>query len=352
MNWSDRLLSADELTAFVVPPSGGQLLSSPEGGTTNALAKALLQEQIETWPMLREAIAGFDLIEYESFQVKGSKVLTQFNPKRIVSAGAKVDAAAIGQRPCFLCPENLPKEEKGFAFGEKFVVLCNPFPVLRNHLVIAAREHIPQKITGSVGEFLDLTRELGEGWFTLYNGARCGASAPDHLHFQACSNVDVPLFHDVEFFSQQATIAGVARLTAPNYRLNVAAARTNQRESLLVWFDRAVKALAAITGENEEPMLNLVATFAKEQWTVFVFPRAKHRPDCYFAEGEQQLLISPGAIDLAGVMVVPHPDHYARVTMRDLERIYAEVSLDDTRFQQWLGIISMSGEQSRETNRV
>jgi hypothetical protein len=351
MSWKDRLLSTNELPAFVVPPSGGSGLP-PEGGTTNALAKALLQQQIETWPALRDAVAGFNQVEYKSFSVKGSEVLTQFNPKRIVSAGAKVDAATIGQRPCFLCPDNLPKEEKGIAFGASFVILCNPFPVLRDHLVIASRQHTPQEINGSFGAFLDLTRELGEGWFTLYNGARCGASAPDHLHFQACSSNSVPLFDDVKYFSTQKTAEGLRLITSERYRLNFVAAQTDQREALIGWFAHAVNALGEVTAANEEPMFNLVATYWDEQWTIFVFPRAKHRPDCYFAEGEKQLLVSPGAIDLAGVMVVPPPDHYARITRRDLEGIYAEVSLDDTRFQQWLAIISLSGEQNREANRV
>jgi hypothetical protein len=254
-----------------------------------------------------------------------------------------VDAATIQQRPCFLCPDNLPKEEKGFAFGDEFVVLCNPFPVLQDHLVIASRLHTPQRITGSFTEFLDLTRELGKDWFTLYNGARCGASAPDHLHFQACSSKGVPLFDDVQFFPHRTTAERIALLTSPNYRLNLVAAQTNQREALLTWFDQAVNALAAADA-IEEPMLNLVATYANEQWTVFVFPRAKHRPDCYFAEGEKQLLISPGAIDLAGVMVVPHPEHFTRVTKWDLEQIYAEVTLDGARFEKWLTQIGMREE--------
>jgi len=112
-------------------------------------------------------------------------VLAQFNPRRIVSTTAGVDSATIGQRPCFLCSENLPPEEKGIEFGEDFIVLCNPFPVLRDHLVITARRHIPQAIEGSFGALLDLSRELGAEWFTVYNGPKCGASAPDHLHFQA-----------------------------------------------------------------------------------------------------------------------------------------------------------------------
>ena len=161
MSWNDRLLSADELSGYGLPP---------EGGTTNALAKALLRQQIETWPMLREAVAALSQASYKEFCVKGAIVFAQFNPARIVSTAAKVDAAAISQRPCFLCADNLPPEEKGIAFGERFVVLCNPFPVLPEHLVIASREHTPQAIDGNFGAMLDLARELGEDWFVLYNG--------------------------------------------------------------------------------------------------------------------------------------------------------------------------------------
>lgn len=323
MNWEDHLITLP-----------------PEGGATGVLAKTLLQQQIATWPTLREAIAAFSQVEYVGFNVKGSEVLTQFNPKRIVSAEAKVDAATIGQRPCFLCPENLPEEEKGIAFGHSYVVLCNPFPVLRDHLVVASRAHTPQVISGNFSAFLDLTRDLGEGWFTLYNGARCGASAPDHLHFQACSSRRVPLFDDMAFFSPQKMANGISLMLAPEYRLNFVAARGSDRNPLIVWFNNAVKLLSEVTGATEEPMINLIATYRDNQWTIFVFPRAKHRPDCYFAEGEKQLLVSPGAIDLAGVMVVPHPDHFARITAEDLEQIYAEVTLDQGRFLQWLALLS------------
>lgn len=343
MKWDDRLLRVEDLTAYVVPPSGGDA-SRPEppheSGTTNDLARALLRQQTATWPMLHDAVVSFDQARYERFPVKGSEVLAQFNPKRIVSAGAKVDAATIGQRACFLCPENLPAEEKGIPFGDCYVILCNPFPVLRDHLVIASRAHTPQAIEGHVGELLNLTRELGQGWFTLYNGPRCGASAPDHLHFQACSSQAIPLFAEAGRFPAGQTASGITLRTLEGYRLNLVAAQSADRDSLVAWFNCAVSALADVTETTEEPMLNLVAQYDGPQWTVFVFPRAKHRPDCYFAEGDAQLLVSPGAIDLAGVMVVPNPDHFAKITAEDLERIYAEVTLDDARFGQWLARIN------------
>lgn len=334
MNWDRRIVSEEELNEFKVPP---------EGGTLNSLVKALLRQQIETWPMLRDAVAGFDQVEYESFNVKDSEVLTQFNPNRIVSAGAKVDAATIKQRPCFLCADNLPQEEKGIAFNsagsKQFVVLCNPFPVLRDHLVISSRAHTPQAINGNLAELLQLTQELGEGWFTLYNGPRCGASAPDHLHFQACSSKGVPLFKDAEFFVERKNQANVTLLISNGFRLNFLAMQSSDQQALVECFDNAVSVLAEVTGATEEPMLNLVATYQDRLWTLYIFPRSKHRPDCYFAEGDKQMLVSPGAIDLAGVMVVPHPDHYARITKWDLERIYGEVTLDDAQFQTWVNRI-------------
>ncbi|MBL8188564.1 MAG: DUF4922 domain-containing protein, partial [Acidobacteria bacterium] len=125
MNWDSRLLP-------------------PEGETLNASVEVLIQQQIATWPMLREAVAGLQQAQYKEFSVAGSNVRAQFNPARIVSTAAKVDAATISKRPCFLCADNLPPEEKGIAFGDRYVVLCNPFPVLANHLVISAREHTPQ----------------------------------------------------------------------------------------------------------------------------------------------------------------------------------------------------------------
>ena len=320
-----RILAEAELQRFL-----------PPGETPNFLSrvKALLSQQEETWPMLREAVAGLADMQYRKLSVKGSEVFVQFNPKRIVSTAARVDSETIKSRPCFLCAENLPPEEKGIAFGEEFVVLCNPFPVLKNHLVIAARRHLPQTIEGQCGALLNLARELGSEWFAIYNGPRCGASAPDHLHFQACSREIFPIIADVNNWDRQAVLkAGMIKtFTLRDYRLKILVARSREREALSGWFERVVGRLAAVTRSSEEPMLNLVATCDDGEWTLIVFPRGRHRPSCYDAEGAAKLTVSPAAIDLAGVMVVPEPDHFARIGAADVEQIYAEVTLDDERF--------------------
>jgi hypothetical protein len=324
VSWEDRLISDAALAPYF----------DSDARDFHARVRALIRHQRATWPALSRATAALDEVQYKPLRVRGSEVFAQFNPARIVSTSAKVDAASIKERPCFLCPQHLPAEEKGVEFGANLVVLCNPFPVLRDHLVVSSREHTPQRISGNFGALLDLTRELGAEFFTLYNGPACGASAPDHLHFQACSRERLPIARDVESWERRVVTRGegLEVFTLPGYRLNVLVARGEGREALRGWFEQAVGRLAAVTNAIGEPLLNLVATYGGGAWTVYLFPRERHRPACYFAEGEARLLVSPAGIDLAGVIVVPDPRHFARITAHDLESIFREVTLGDARF--------------------
>lgn len=284
--------------------------------------------------MLREAVVALSQAEYKQFTIKSTKVLAQFNPARIVSTAAKVDAATISKRPCFLCVENLPPEEKAVAFGDRFVVLCNPFPVLADHLVIAAHRHTPQVIEGNFSAMLDLARELGKDWFVLYNGPRCGASAPDHFHFQACARAGVPLFEEFDI-ELDGDLDEPGFVISRNYRFNLMAFVGRDRGKLDKEFTHVIGELAALTDADGEPMLNLLLTYQDDYWRGFILPRGKHRPACYDAEGDAKLTISPAAIDLAGVVVVPQPDHFARVTAIELEEIFVEVGLRDDQMNEW-----------------
>jgi ATP adenylyltransferase/5',5'''-P-1,P-4-tetraphosphate phosphorylase II len=325
MSWEERVIGIEELRLYL--PNKSEL-------DFRGLVEGLAEHQLATWPMLRDAVAGLARVEYKKFSAGGSETLAQFNPQRMVSTAAKVDAATIKQRPCFLCAENLPPEERGIAFGADFVALYNPFPVLPRHLVITSRRHIPQTIEGNFGTLLDLALDLGGEFFVVYNGAACGASAPDHLHFQACERESLPIVREIETWERRdlSNDSGVETFTLKDYRLNALIARGNDRSALIEWFDRALNLLAEITGAESEPMINLVVTRDGDQWTMIVFPRGKHRPDRYFAEGDAKLTVSPAAIDLAGVLVVPQPDHFARITSRDVEEIYAEVTLGGAAF--------------------
>jgi hypothetical protein len=329
MSWKERIVGIEELRPYLPKRSDPDF---------RGLVDALAGQQLATWPMLRDAVAGLARVEYKGLWARGSEVLAQFNPQRIVSTGAKVDAETIKQRPCFLCPENLPPEERGIEFGADFIALYNPFPVLPLHLVIASRRHIPQTIDGNFVTLLDLARDLGDEFFAIYNGAKCGASAPDHLHFQACERQSLPIIPEIETWDKRdmSNDSGLEIFALKDYRLNALIARGNDRDALIEWFDRSLRRLAEITGAEAEPMVNLVVTRDGLRWTVIVLPRDKHRPDRYFAEGDAKLTVSPAAIDLSGVLVVPQPDHFNRITSHEVEEIYAEVTLNGKAFDKWL----------------
>jgi ATP adenylyltransferase/5',5'''-P-1,P-4-tetraphosphate phosphorylase II len=329
MSWKERIIGVEELQPYLRKDSEPNF---------RGLIDALAGQQLATWPMLRDAVAGLARVEYKRLSARGSEILAQFNPQRIVSTAAKVDAAAIKQRPCFLCSENLPPEERGIAFGADFVALYNPFPVLPRHLVITSRRHIPQTIDGNFGTLLDLAQNLGGEFFAIYNGAACGASAPDHLHFQACERKSLPIIPEIETWKKRnlSNDDGAETFALKDYRLNALIARGADRAALIEWFDRALRSLADVTAAESEPMINLVVTRDGDRWTVVVFPRGKHRPDRYFAEDDAKLTVSPAAIDLAGVLVVPQPAHFAKITSRDVEEIYAEVTLGGKMFDAWL----------------
>ncbi len=322
MSWERRLVSDVELSSFLPRQSALDF---------NSRIRALIAQQQKSWPLLRDAIAGLDEVEYKRFTIKGSHVLAQFNPNRIVSTTANIEETTIKQRPCFLCLESLPREERGIRFGDRLIVLCNPFPVLRNHLVISAREHVPQMIEGNLVVLLDLTRELGDGWFALYNGPKCGASAPDHLHFQACSSEVLPIIREIDSWDRRTILktAEIESFTLQSYRINVMVARGENGEVLMTFFDGMIKRLGELTGTAEEAMINLIVTFESGRWTVILFPRSKHRASSYYAEDESRLTVSPAAIDLSGVLVVPQPDHFARISADDIEQIFAEVTVEE-----------------------
>ncbi len=276
--------------------------------------------------MLRNALADIREVQSKTLSIKNSEVIVQHNPHRIVSTAARIDSAAIKQRPCFLCPQNLPLEEKGIAFTDEFVVLCNPFPVLNNHLVITSRQHTPQLIEGHLGLILDLAREMGDEWFTLYNGPRCGASAPDHLHFQACSSDILPIFREIKLWDRYLSVS--------DYRINLLIARGSDRNALLNWFNNTVMKLGVVMKESEEPMINVIVKWENGRWMIIIFPRGKHRPSSYYLDGEERLTVSPAAIDLGGVLVVPEDEHFSRIGADDVQKIYAEVTLDNERFNR------------------
>jgi Domain of unknown function (DUF4922) len=329
MNWDEKIITERELQAYQEDETDQSL---------EARVAALIDQQREAWTLLRQGCEAFAEIETKRVRVEESEVVIQHNPRRIRSTGASVDKAAVGNRPCFLCADNLPPEEKGIACGDDLVILCNPFPVLDRHLSIVHREHVPQQIEGNVESLLSLAHELGSSYFVLYNGPECGASAPDHLHFQACSRDLLPieenLYEDEPVMAEDCNYCEeTARNSFELFTLggcgrSVVVFRGGNRAEVGHWVYEVIRELASQT-DKPEPLINIVCTYDPRIWTVYLFPRAKHRPASFYADGEERLVVSPGAIDMAGVVVVPEREHFDKIDGERVSAIFKEVSMND-----------------------
>lgn len=282
---------------------------------------ALFRRQREAWPLLAAGLAGLASARTRPVRAAGAEALVRHVPHRVASTTAKVDPASVAARPCFLCAANLPPEQEGLAWGPDFTLLCNPFPVVERHLTVVHREHRPQLLEGQVGTMLDLADAL-PGSFVLYNGPRCGASAPDHLHLQAGARGELPLVREVTGREGPAFEAwGVRALLL-----------RGDRARLLDETHRALALLAGVTGRGPEPWCNVVALREGEgSFALVLFPREKHRPDA-FHSGE--LRVSPAGIDLSGLLVAPFEADFERLSGDLVEAVFREVTLLEEPFRE------------------
>jgi len=280
----------------------------------------LFERQRRAWPQLAKGVEGLARAQTRSVRIDWFEVYIRHIPHRVSSTTAPVDRESIAKRPCFLCAANLPAEEEGLQVDDNFTIYCNPFPIVERHLTIAHREHAPQRIANQLGNMLDLAARL-DGYFVVYNGPECGASAPDHMHFQAGSRGLFPIEQDT---------AALNGITVPNYRRNVFVLRGRDRSRLIDRMNRAMDLLAKTTGKRPEPMVNLAVFHERGEWVTYLFPRGKHRPQVFYS-GE--LTVSPASIDLCGIFVVPLADDYERITADAIAAIFREVTLPDDQFQ-------------------
>lgn len=297
----------------------------------NETIQKFLTEQLADWETARNNYAALAGVQVRELNVCGVRYKVQFNPARIVSSGAKVDAKSIQGRKCFLCPANLPAQQKGIPFGGHYQILVNPFPIFPRHLTIPDLNHTPQRIEGRLEDMMELARQLTD--FTIfYNGPRCGASAPDHAHFQAGNRGFMPI--EADWKNQIAgRIADYGKATL--YYLN-----DQPRTTLVIQSSDMASAnhlfslICRLLPEQPEgePMLNLLAMYDEGVWTLFVFPRAKHRPACYTAEGDARLLSSPASVDLGGVFITPVEADFHKISPAIMEQILSEVCLSASDF--------------------
>lgn len=345
MNWNDRLVSDKELMAY---------LKDPHDRRWSARVAALVEQQRAAWPLLARGIAALAEVETRRVPVAESEVVIQHNPHRIRSTAAAVDKGSVEKRPCFLCAENLPPEEKGLAYGEEMGTFCNPYPILNRHPTIVHRRHIEQTIHGNFEWLLGLAADLAPDYFALYNGPQCGASAPDHLHFQACARELLPIAEELraEIVADPAHCEVCEAMPRDQFELftmtgcgrSIIVFRGNNPEEIAGWFYRVIDELPRLDGHSE-PMMNIICTYERDTYTTFLFPRVKHRPASFFAEGDARLIVSPGAIDMAGIIVTPRREDFARLDGDRVAAIFAEVSPDEAQVNEILERV-IGGEES------
>ena len=280
--------------------------------------------QMEKWADARHRFR--DLKHVETHQLS-DQLKVQWNPARIVSTGAKIDKKTLGDRPCFLCDKNRPKEQISKQIDERFLLLVNPFPILPVHFTIPARKHQPQSIYKNYGEmhrFLSLHSEL----MVFYNGPKCGASAPDHLHFQAGTSGILPLQANWQRLSRNLTdiislnddekIALIHDFVVPAF---VIISKSEDSDEAL--FQRLYKSMP-VRGDETEPMMNIIAWRKGDEYISVVIPREKHRPEAYFAEGDAQIMVSPGALDMSGLIITPREEDFRKLTEESATAILQE----------------------------
>jgi hypothetical protein len=268
----------------------------------------LFSTQREAWKLLDDNCTQMSNIELK-WLVWGSdaEVVLQYNPSRIISASAKVDKKSIEERKCFLCAENRPDMQQGIPFMDKYIILCNPFPILQNHLTIPLHSHVPQLIGKKINDMLSLA-ELLPNYIVFYNGAKCGASAPDHFHFQAGLKTKILL-------SSENSLRSCLRIEGET--------KEDAEEQFYYVFDY----LKTHQPNEEEPMMNIISFMENNKYIIHVFPRKIHRPWQFSAKGKAQILVSPGAVDMAGMIITPRKEDFDKIERNDIEDIYSQVSI-------------------------
>ena len=293
----------------------------------------LFQRQFEVWETAKNNFDALKGVKVKTLKVGNATFNVQFNPGRIVSSAAKVDAKSLQERKCFLCEVNRPAVQEGLAW-EDYTVLINPFPIFPRHLTIPCNAHTDQLISGRIGDMMSIATLVPE-YILFYNGPKCGASAPDHMHFQA-GNKGFMTF-DADLAKGETSLVKEiegAKLEYVKGLGRVAMVITaTQKEAGETLFNELFAALPQKEGETE-PMLNILCWADGDKWVIAVFPRKQHRPSCYSAEGDANILISPASVDMGGVFITPLEKDFEKITAEDVQMILDEVCFSEADAEQ------------------
>ena len=302
----------------------------PFGETTGALncrLRAFIHQQRTTWPALAAAHRELSESISRPLRLSDSDIRLQYNPRRTRSTTAKVSPAEIAQRPCFLCPENLYPEQLGLDFASGWLILNNPFPIFTDHLVVSSTRHTAQLLDQALPAMVKFVDSLDGAFSAFYNGARCGASAPDHLHFQACPAGMLPLEQQLATLLHKPLHSQTPWSFFTRDNRGIGLCRAAAATELLGHLNTMCAHLNRTAAPGNEADVNVII-FGKPGNLAGVFmPRSAHRPACFFASDDAQYIISPGAVDVAGLVILPRRKDYERMNAETMLSIYREVCL-------------------------
>src|SRR5574344_51011 len=287
--------------------------------------------QLERWDDARQRYRDLQHVQTRELPSDGLTMTVQWNPARMVSTGAKIDRKTLEKRPCFLCEQNRPEQQMKMMVNNGYDLLVNPFPILPVHFTIPAKKHQPQQIMRMYPEIYKLLTENPE-MMIFYNGPKCGASAPDHAHLQAGSKGVIPLQKEWQRLSRNLTPVvdkgdGEGLFFVADYPCAAFLIRSHSAETDGLLFHQLYHALPQREGETE-PMMNIISWMQDDDVVTVVLPRKKHRSDCYTEEGAEQLIVSPGALDMAGLIITPREEDFRKLTADKALAILKEVSMD------------------------
>ncbi len=291
----------------------------------------LLSEQEEAWLDLRKGRESLKDVRERDIACRGFSVRLQHNPGRIKNSLADVSERNENERPCFLCLDHLPEEQKGILYRGEYMILCNPRPVFSSHFTLSHSAHRRQAIAETIDALLRFVTDFGSGWAVLYNGPRCGASSPDHLHFQAIPAGLMPIEKEIREEKRETLkteVDGVLLYRMRDLGREVVVLEGDDPTAVASAFNRFLSALKRILLLAGEPMLNVAGFYEERKWRLVIFPRRKHRPDVFFMERDGRIVVSPGVIDMGGVLITPVERDFDGLDASAVEALYGEVSLE------------------------
>jgi hypothetical protein len=291
----------------------------------------LFTSQLRDWELAGVNYNLLSKVRTKRLRFDGFELMAQFNPERMRSSAAKVDAKSIGARPCFLCAGNRPAVQKGIGFAGDLTILINPFPIFDRHLTIPSEKHTDQRIGLNFESMLNLSEELKD-FVIFYNGPECGASAPDHFHFQAGNRGFLPLEKDFETGTMAVRIyteEGIELWHWKNYLRGMMTIKGTEKKDLLYIFNNFYRKFSKLQPEKPEPMLNILVYYQYGYWIIHIIPRKIHRPVQFFEEKEKQILLSPASVDLGGVIILPREEDFLKITEDDISDIFRQVCLSE-----------------------